>query len=70
MGIHLFTGFPGFLASQLIRQLFRDGVTKQIYAIVLHKGGITCPDFLETLPNIVKFYKENRQRSELFIPIK
>ena len=35
MGIHLFTGFPGFLASQLIRQLFRDGVTKQIYAIVL-----------------------------------
>ena len=37
---------------------------------VLHKGGITCPDLLETLPNIVKFYKENKQCSELFIPIK
>ena len=35
MGIHLFTGFPGFLASQIIRQLFHDGVTKQMYAIVL-----------------------------------
>ena len=37
---------------------------------ILHKGGIICPDFLDTLPNIVKFYKENRQRSELFISIK
>lgn len=37
---------------------------------ILHKGGITCPDFLETLPTIVKFYKENKQRCELYIPIK
>ncbi|MGM9949247.1 MAG: SDR family oxidoreductase [Lysinibacillus sp.] len=35
MTAHLFTGFPGFIASHLIRQLFQDEVTKQIYAIVL-----------------------------------
>ncbi|MFF5996936.1 SDR family oxidoreductase [Lysinibacillus sp. KU-BSD001] len=35
MGVHLMTGFPGFIASQLIRQLFMDGVTRQIYAVVL-----------------------------------
>ncbi len=33
--MHLFTGFPGFIAGQLIRQLFRDNVTTHIYAIVL-----------------------------------
>ncbi|WP_332649617.1 SDR family oxidoreductase [Lysinibacillus sp. 54212] len=35
MGVHFFTGFPGFISRQLIRQLFLDGVTKQIYALVL-----------------------------------
>ncbi len=35
MTVHLFTGFPGFIARHLIRQLFQDEVTKQIYAIVL-----------------------------------
>ena len=35
MTVHLITGFPGFIASHLIRQLFQDEVTKQIYAIVL-----------------------------------
>lgn len=35
MGVHFFTGFPGFIARQLMRQLFLDGVTKQIYAVVL-----------------------------------
>lgn len=35
MGVHFFTGFPGFIARQLICQLFVDGVTKQVYALVL-----------------------------------
>ena len=35
MGIHLMTGFPGFIASQLVRQLLKDGVTNQIFAVVL-----------------------------------
>lgn len=35
MEVHLFTGFPGFIASHLIRQLLEENVTKQVYAIVL-----------------------------------
>lgn len=35
MEVHLITGFPGFIASQLVRQLFLDGVTKKFNAIVL-----------------------------------
>ena len=35
MGVHLITGFPGFIASQLVRQLFQDGVTQQFFAVVL-----------------------------------
>ena len=35
MEVHLITGFPGFIASQLVRQLFGDGVTKQFFAVVL-----------------------------------
>ena len=35
MEVHLITGFPGFIASQLVRQLFQDGVTQQFYAVVL-----------------------------------
>ena len=39
MSVHFFTGFPGFIASQLIRQVFKDGKTKQVFAVVL------APDF-------------------------
>lgn len=35
MGIHFFTGFPGFVATELIQQLFKEGITKQVYAVVL-----------------------------------
>lgn len=35
VGIHFFTGFPGFVATALIRELFTKGVTKEIYAVVL-----------------------------------
>ncbi|MER1999075.1 MAG: SDR family oxidoreductase [Lysinibacillus sp.] len=37
---------------------------------ILQKGGITCPDFVETMPQTVKFYKENKHRKELHVPIK
>ncbi len=35
MGIHFFTGFPGFVATEIMQQLFKEGLTKQIYAVVL-----------------------------------
>lgn len=35
MSIHLFTGFPGFISSQLIRELFRKNYADHIYAVVL-----------------------------------
>lgn len=35
MGIHFFTGFPGFVATEIIQQLFKEGITKQVYAVVL-----------------------------------
>nr|WP_106783884.1 SDR family oxidoreductase [Lysinibacillus timonensis] len=35
MGIHFFTGFPGFISSQLIRELFAKNYTDHIYALVL-----------------------------------
>lgn len=35
MGVHLVTGFPGFIASQLVRQLFHDNINTHIYAVVL-----------------------------------
>ncbi|MEG0470961.1 MAG: SDR family oxidoreductase [Solibacillus sp.] len=35
MGIHFFTGFPGFVATQLVHQLFKEGITNQVFAVVL-----------------------------------
>ncbi|WP_157764745.1 SDR family oxidoreductase [Solibacillus sp. R5-41] len=35
MGIHFLTGFPGFVATELIHQLFKEGITKQVFAVVL-----------------------------------
>ncbi|WP_141904821.1 SDR family oxidoreductase [Lysinibacillus sp. Y5S-8] len=35
MNVHFFTGFPGFISSQLIRTLFQKRQTQQVIAIVL-----------------------------------
>lgn len=35
MGVHFFTGFPGFISSQLIRALFRKKQSQEVIAIVL-----------------------------------
>lgn len=35
MSIHFFTGFPGFISSQLMRELFRKNYTDHIYVVVL-----------------------------------
>ena len=35
MGVHFFTGFPGFIASQLIRELFQKNKTQEVIVIVL-----------------------------------
>lgn len=32
---HFFTGFPGFITSQLIRKLFQENVTDTVYALIL-----------------------------------
>ena len=37
---------------------------------LLQHTGITCPDFLDILPVIVDFYRENKHRQELYVPIK
>lgn len=35
MKAHFFTGFPGFITSQLIRKLFEQNVTDYVYALIL-----------------------------------
>lgn len=35
MGIHFFTGFPGFITSQLIRTVFKRGMTNDVAVVVL-----------------------------------
>lgn len=35
MDIHFFTGFPGFISEQIIRQLFEKNVTDYVYVLVL-----------------------------------
>lgn len=35
MEIHFFTGFPGFITSQLIRKLFEKNMTNQVYVLVM-----------------------------------
>ncbi|TSI04207.1 SDR family oxidoreductase [Lysinibacillus sp. BW-2-10] len=35
MGIHFFTGFPGFITSQLIRTVFKKGMTNNVAVVVL-----------------------------------
>lgn len=35
MGVHFFTGFPGFITSQLIRELFRENKTQEVIVVVL-----------------------------------
>lgn len=35
MGVHFFTGFPGFITSQIIRELFRKNKTQEAIVVVL-----------------------------------
>ena len=37
MGGHFFTGFPGLVATDIIQQLFKQGITKRVFAVVLHQ---------------------------------
>lgn len=37
---------------------------------LLEKANISCPDFIETLPSMVKFYKENKHNNKFHIQIK
>lgn len=35
MSVHFFTGFPGFITSQIIRELFRKNKTQEVIVVVL-----------------------------------
>ena len=35
MGVHFFTGFPGFISSQIITEIFHQDVSDEVYAVVL-----------------------------------
>lgn len=35
LGSHFITGFPGFVATEMVHQLFRQNVTKEVFAVVL-----------------------------------
>ncbi|MEG0260657.1 MAG: SDR family oxidoreductase [Lysinibacillus sp.] len=35
MGVHFFTGFPGFITSQLIRELFNKKISEEVVVVVL-----------------------------------
>ena len=35
MGVHFFTGFPGFIATELIKGLIAEGNAEKFYALVL-----------------------------------
>lgn len=37
---------------------------------LLSKANITCPDFIKTMPSMVRFYKENKHNQQFHIPIK
>lgn len=37
---------------------------------LLSKANITCPDFIKTIPTMVRFYKENKHNEQYHIPIK
>ncbi|WP_107923267.1 SDR family oxidoreductase [Lysinibacillus parviboronicapiens] len=55
MSVHFFTGFPGFISSQLIRELFRKNKTQKVIAIVLTgelpKADLEKNDILADFPN-------------------
>ena len=37
MSVHFFTGFPGLVATEIIQQLFKQDITKEVYAVVLQR---------------------------------
>ncbi|QDQ01495.1 SDR family oxidoreductase [Lysinibacillus fusiformis] len=55
MGVHFFTGFPGFISSQLIRELFEKNKAQEVIAIVLtgelRKADIEKNNILAEFPN-------------------
>ncbi|MGE7090129.1 SDR family oxidoreductase [Lysinibacillus sp. NPDC048646] len=55
MAVHFFTGFPGFISSQLIRELFGKNKTQEVIAIVLtgelRKANIEKNNILAEFPN-------------------
>ena len=54
MGVHFFTGFPGFITSQLIRSIFQKNITDQVTVVVLQteleKAQKERADILRTHP--------------------
>jgi len=55
MGVHFFTGFPGFISSQLIREIFRKNQAQEIVVIVLAgelvKANIEKDSIIAEFPN-------------------
>ncbi|MGE7950438.1 SDR family oxidoreductase [Lysinibacillus xylanilyticus] len=55
MGVHFFTGFPGFISGQLIRELFRKNQSQEVIAITLVgesiKANIEKDNILAEFPN-------------------
>lgn len=55
MGVHFFTGFPGFISSQLIRELFLKNQSQEVIAIVLAgeliKANLEREHILAEFPN-------------------
>ncbi|MGE7941598.1 SDR family oxidoreductase [Lysinibacillus xylanilyticus] len=55
MGVHFFTGFPGFISGQLIRELFRKNQSQEVIAITLAgeliKANIEKDNILAEFPN-------------------
>lgn len=55
MGVHFFTGFPGFISSQLIREIFRKNQAQEVVVIVLAgelvKANIEKDSIIAEFPN-------------------
>ncbi len=67
------TGLPGFISTRLVRSIYKMPAQLVDYFVhdvrydssqtkeALQKHGLSCPKFVDYLPNLVKFFQSHKQ---------
>lgn len=64
---YFFTGFPGFICNQLIREILKRNPLQAVND--LKNSGISCPDFKDSIKVMTSFYLNQKDNPNYQINI-